>query len=446
MARLRLRSVVRVRDDIVATAVRFAAFLKKRLKRRSIGPKSRTAVGAYILILCVAFAVVAMTLARRVASIAEADPSIQIRRVGNIYYPDPKQWASLATAPVSMFIFRTEHLTEGKIGVDEDRATLVYSPYAGRVIKLLAKPGDIVTAGQPLFVVESPDMVQAQNDFITAAAGLNKARSTLDLAKIVEQQSKSLYETKAGPQRDLQQAQAATIAAQSDLRSAQISLEAVRNRLRILGKSDGEITTFGETGAINPQTTIYSPIAGTVVQRKVGPGQYVNTTSNSAAASDATFVIGDLTTVWVIAYIRESEAPNVKVGQVMHFTVLAFPNREFSAMINYVATSFDPGTRRLLVRATINNSEKLLRPEMFASVTILTDEGESSLAVPREAIIYNGSSARVWIAHDDQSVEARNIKVGLSSGQLTQVLDGLHLGEKVVTKGSLFIDQAATGS
>jgi len=446
MTRLKLRSLVRARDDVIAAAVRLVALVKKQLKQRPATLTRKSAVGACILILCAVFAVVATTFARRADSVAESDLSTQSRRVGDLYYPAPKQWAALATAPVTTFVFRTEHLTEGKIAVDEDRATLVYSPYAGRVIKLLAKPGDIVTAGQPLFVVESPDMVQAQNDFITASAGLNKARSTLDLAKLVEQQSKSLYETKAGPQRDLQQAQAATVAAQSDLRSAQISLEAVRNRLRILGKSDAEITTFGETGAINPQTTIYSPIAGTVVQRKVGPGQYVNTTSNSAAANDATFVVGDLTTVWVVAYIRESEAPNVKVGQVMHFTVLAYPNREFSATIAYVATSFDPGTRRLLVRATINNDEKLLRPEMFASVTILTGEGESSLAVPREAIIYDGNSARVWIAHDDQSVEARNIKAGLSNGQLVQVLDGLRLDEKVITKGSLFIDRAATGS
>jgi len=289
-------------------------------------------------------------------------------------------------------------------------------------------------------------MVQAQNDFISAVAGLNKARSALDFAKIVENQNKSLYETHAAPLRDLQQAQAATLAAQNDVRSAGISLEAVRNRLRILGKTDDEIAKFSETGAINNQTTIYSPIAGTVVQRKVGPGQYVNTTSNSAAANDATFVIGDLSTVWLVAYVRESEAPNVRVGETMRFTVLAYPNRVFAANIGYVATSFDATTRRLLVRATINNMEGVLRPEMFASVTILTGEGDSSPAVPREAIIYDGNSARVWIARDDRSVEPRKITTGLSNGQMVQVLDGLRLGEKVITKGSLFVDRAAAGS
>ncbi len=418
------------------------------MARFDLGPLTHTRNGvlaAIGLTVCISLAIAA-GVSRKPDATAEADVPNQARRVGALYYPTPKQWISLTTEPVSEVMFRAEHLTEGKIAVDEDRATLVYSPYAGRVIKLLAKPGDIVTAGQALFAVESSDMVQTQNDFITAVAGLNKAHSTLDLAKIVEQQSRSLYETKAGPLRDFQQAQANSLAAQNDLRSAQIALEAARNRLRIFGKTDEEITKFSETGTISPQMTIYSPIAGTVVQRKAGPGQYVNSASNNAAANDATFVIGDLSTVWLVAYVRESETQNVKIGQTVRFSVLAFPNRTFKANIGYAATSFDPSTRRLLVRATIDNAEGLLRPEMFASVTIQTGEGENSPAVSHEAIIYDGNTARVWIARDDKSVEARQIKTGLSNGQMVQVLDGLRLGEKVVSKGSLFVDRAAAGS
>lgn len=415
---------------------------------RPLATSRNIVIAAAVLLLGVSLSVVAATLPNRDKNtvVAEADLPNLARRVGDRLYPAPKQWGSLTVEQVSSQVFRAEHLTEGKISVDEDRATLVYSPYAGRVVKLLAKPGDMVQAGQPLFVVESPDMVQAQNDFISAVVAQNKARSALELAKIVEQQNKTLFDSKAGPLRDLQQAQATSLAAQNDLRSAQISLEAVRNRLRILGKTDEEITKFGDTGEISPQTTIKSPIAGTVVQRKVGPGQYVNTTSNSAAANDATFVIGDLSTVWLIAYIRETDAPNVKVGQALRFTVLAYPNRVFKADIAYVATSLDSGTRRLLVRATLDNAEGVLRPEMFASVTIVTNEGDSSMAVPREAIIYDGATARVWVVRDDKSLESRPIKTGLSNGQYVQVLDGLTADEKVISKGSLFVDREANGS
>jgi cobalt-zinc-cadmium efflux system membrane fusion protein len=126
--------------------------------------------------------------------------------------------------------------------------------------------------------------------------------------------------------------------------------------------------------------------------------------------------------------------------------VLAFPDRTFTANISYVATSLDSSTRRLLVRATIDNSQALFRPEMFASVTIMLGDGNQSPAVPREAVIYDGNTARVWVAHDDRSVEARTIKTGLSNGDNVEVLEGLRLGDKVVTKGSLFVDRAAAGT
>jgi len=401
-------------------------------------------IAAVVLIVCTWLAVAANT--RAPSADGQQEATAQGRRVGALYYPTPKQWEALTMAPVSEVVFRSEHMTEGKIAVDEDRSTLVFSPYSGRVIKLLAKPGDAVKAGQPLFIVEAPDMVQAQNDFINAISALNKARSALELAKIVEQQNKTLFDSRAGSLRDLQQAQATTRAADNDVRAAQTLLEAARNRLRILGMTDDDITKFSDTGAVSSHMTIYAPIAGTVIQRKVGPGQYINTSSQNTSASDPSFIIGDLSTVWLVAYVRESEAPNVKVGQAVHFTVLAYPNRVFPANISYVATSLDTGTRRLLVRATIDNSQQLLRPEMFANVTILTGEGDSSLAVPREAIIYDGKTAHVWLAREDQSVERRDVKTGLSNGQMIEIIEGLHRGESVVSKGSLFVDRAAAGS
>ncbi len=406
---------------------------------------ARNGVFAAVVIIVGTWLAVAATRAPAVDAVAAPEPT-QGHHEGALYYPTPKQWAALTTAPVNDVVFRTEHLTEGKIGVDEDRATLIFSPYSGRVIKLLAKPGDTVKAGQPLFTVEAPDMVQAQNDFIASISNLNKTRSALELAKIVEQQNKTLFDSRAGPLRDLQTSQATTRATENDVRSAQTSLEMTRNRLRILGMTDEEITQFTETGSVSPQMTIYSPIAGTVIQRKVGPGQYINTSSQNSSASDPTFIIGDLSTVWLVAYVRESEASTVHVGQALHFTVLTYPNRVFPANISFVATSLDTGTRRLLVRATIDNSQRLFRPEMFASVTILTGEGDSSLGIPRESIIYDGKTAHVWVARKDKSIERRDIKTGLSNGQIIQVIEGLHDGENVVSKGSLFVDRAAAGS
>jgi cobalt-zinc-cadmium efflux system membrane fusion protein len=371
-----------------------------------------------------------------------SEVSSQSRKTLPRYATTPAEWASLTIEPVTERAFRAEHVTEGKIAVDEDRSTPVFSPYAGRVTKLLAKPGDSVTQGQPLFVIEAADTVGAQNDFVTAVTGLNKAKSQLDLAQIQNKRAQDLFEGRAVPLKDYQQSQATLLQAQNDQRSAETSLEAARNRLRILGLTEEAITAFQTKGQINPSTTIYAPIAGTVVQRKIGPGQYV-----SSGAADPVFVIGDLSTVWVTAFVRETEAAAVAVGQEMTFTVLALPGRELTGRINYVSTAIDPSTRRLLVRATIDNPNGALKPEMFATVTIYSPGDQPSVGVPKQALIYEGDQVRVWVAHEsDKSIELRQIKVGMANGNLVEVHGNLKPGEKIVTKGSLFIDRAATGS
>jgi membrane fusion protein, heavy metal efflux system len=352
------------------------------------------------------------------------------------------QWTTLSTEAVTTRVFRDEQVTEGKIAVDEDRSTPVFSPYSGRVIRLPAKPGDSVTRGQLLFTIEATDMVQAQNDFIAGIAARNKARSQLSFAEIDERRYRTLSKDKAVATRDFEQAQTALVAAQNDLRTAETALEAVRNRLRILGKTDDEITAFEQTGRISPETPIYSPIPGTVVQRKAGPGQYMNT----AVGGDPVYVIGDLSTVWLVAYIRETDASKIRIGQQISFTLLSRPGEVFRSNIQYVSTMLDASSRRLMIRTTIHNDDGALKPEMYASVKIFTAEGDSWPAVPREAVIYEGNTARVWVAHDDKSIERRSITPGLVDGRMIQVVKGLRAGEKVVTKGSLFIDRAAAGT
>ena len=399
-----------------------------------------------LIVLILVFAVGAgiwVAKSRTNSDARDPDAAGQSKKVTGVFYPTPAQWATLTVEPVQQRVFQSEHVTEGKIAVDEDRSTPIFSPYAGRVLKLFVKPGDTVTVGQPLFTVQATDMVQAQNDFISAATALNKARSALNLAQIIDKRQRLLYEGKAVPLKEVQNARAALDAAENDVRSAEVALEATRNRLRILGKTDQEITDFQEKGTIDPATLITAPIAGTIVQRKVGPGQYVG-----SGSTDPVFIIGDLSTVWVVAFIRETEAPMVHVGQAIYFSVLAYPDRPFPANISYVAAAFDPAIRRLLVRATVNNDAGLLKPEMFASVKILTGEGDNAVAVPRDAIIYEGEAARVWVVRDkdnDKAIELRRIKVGLANGNTIEVLNGLAPGDRVVTRGGLFIDRVAAG-
>ncbi len=352
-----------------------------------------------------------------VAKSGHSEVSSQSRKGLERYTPTPAEWASLTVQPVAERAFRAEYVTEGKIAIDEDRSTPVFSPYTGRVTKLLVRPGDSVVKGQPLFVIEAADTVQAQNDYIAAMTSLNKAQSAVDLAKIQDTRAKDLFEGKAVPLKDYQQSQATLIQAQNDLRSSQTALEASTNKLHILGFTDDDISTFRQKGRINPETTVFAPIAGTVVQRKVGPGQYVST-----GASDPVYVIGDLSTVWLTAFVRETDAAKVSVGQDVSFNVMALPGRPLSARISYVATAIDPATRRLLVRATIDNKDGQLKPEMFANVTLYSASDHPAVGVPRQALIYEGDKVRVWVAHDDKSIELRNIRPGLTNGDLVEVI------------------------
>jgi cobalt-zinc-cadmium efflux system membrane fusion protein len=284
--------------------------------------------------------------------------------------------------------------------------------------------GDTVKAGAPLATLDASEFVQAQND-------LRLAASQIKLARINETRKHALYDAKGGSLQDWQSAQA-------DLTSSETALTSVRNRLRILGKSDTQIDELERATFINPAVTLAAPIAGVVVDRQVGPGQYLQ-----AGGGTPLYTIADPTSVWLLANVREADAGLVKLGQSVEVRVLAYPNRAFKARVTYIAALVDPTTHRLPVRAEIENHDGALKPEMFANFRILTSDASDSPAVPEAAVIYEGSAAHVWVLRDDGLLGLRAIRTGRSSDGLIEVLDGLKAGERVVTKGGLFIDQVA---
>jgi cobalt-zinc-cadmium efflux system membrane fusion protein len=362
------------------------------------------------------------------------------RDADGAFRPSETQWASLKLAAVRQVAFRDERATDGKIAINDDTTTPVFSPYSGRVSRLIAKPGDYVEVGKPLFAIDASEYVQGQNDLVTAVAGVEKAKSKLELAKMSEKRQRELLAIRGGALKDLEQAQSDLVAAQGDLRAAEIALAAVRNRLRILGRTDEEIDHLEKVDRIGAEVVVSAPIAGTVIQRKVGLGQYIN-----AGATDPIYTVGNLQTIWLIANVRESDAPKMKAGAPAEVTVLAYPGRVFNAKLSYVAPALDPNTRRLPVRAQIENPDRELLPEMFASFRIVAGETRLMPAVPQEAVVYEGAQARVWVARPDQkSVVTRPIEVGTTTNGLVEVRKGLAVGETVVASGTLFIDRAAS--
>src|ERR1700734_371419 len=336
----------------------------------------------------------------------------------------PQQLKTLTVETVQSHGFVSEEVTEGKIAVNGDRATPVFSPYSGRVTRVIAGLGDTVKAGAPLATLEASEFVQAQNDLRTAAAQVK-------IARLNETRKHALLDAKGGSLQDWQQAQA-------DLTTAETALGSARNRLSILGKSAAEIAELERAQNINPVATVSAPIAGVVVDRQVGPGP-----NGQSGGGPPVFTIADPSSVWLLANVREADAGLVKLGQSVEVRVLAYPKRAFKAQITYVAALIDSVTHRLPVRAEIDNRDGALKPEMFASFRILTSDASESPAVPESAVVYEGAAAHVWVVAGEGLLELRSIHTGRSDDGLIEVLDGLKPGERVVTKGGLFIDQAA---
>jgi cobalt-zinc-cadmium efflux system membrane fusion protein len=337
----------------------------------------------------------------------------------------PLQLKSFTVATVALRGFVSEELTEGKIAVNGDRSTPVFSPYSGRVTRILAGPGDVVKAGAPLALLEASEFVGAQNDL---AAALSQVR----LARINETRKHAVYDAKGGSLQDWQQAQA-------DLAAAEAAFNAVRNRLRILGKSDADIDALERSHAMSPGAAITAPIAGVIVDRQLGPGQFLQ-----AAAGTPVFTIADPASVWLLANVREADAAVVHVGQAVDVAVLAYPERTFRAQLTYVSPSVDSATHRLAVRAVVPNPDGALKPEMFATFRILTSDSADAPGVPDSAVVYEGDSAHVWVLSDGGTLTYRAIKPGRNNSGMVEVLEGLKAGERIVTKGALFIDQAAS--
>ena len=345
------------------------------------------------------------------------------------------QMQQLSIARVQSYPFRVQKFAIGQIAYNEDTSTAVLAPFSGRVVRLIAKVGDRVKRGEPLFELDSPEVVLPQNDFIAAVTAMNKARSQLELAKIGEKRFKDLYEGKAAPLKEWQQAQAQLVGAQNDLRSAEITIEAVRARLRIVGFTDDEIAALREKGTVRRATPILAPIDGTITARKVGPGQYVRNDTG-----EALYVIADLSTMWLKAQVPEIDIPLVRVGQELEVKVSALPALLFKARIVVISAGADAATRRVVVRSEVPNPEGALKSEMFASFKIATGADEPTPAVPVEAVIREGDLATAWVEEEPMLFKRRKVKLGMEQEGRVQIREGLREGERVVTRGAIFVD------
>ena len=307
----------------------------------------------------------------------------------------------------------------------------------GRAIDLKVKKGDTVSKGAELLVVESPELGEAQSDFIQKKTALATAAPAVALAKDAYDRAKSLYDVEKGiALTELQKRQIEYQSAQGALRAAKSAAIAAENKLQLLGMDQAAVDALAKSGEIMPRYSVRAPIAGTVTSREVTLGELVS------PEKEALLVLADMRTLWIIADVPEIRLRDVAIGAAAKVKV-AGAEQAIEGTVSFIEASLDPSTRSGRVRIEVKDGKTGIRPGMFAQVEITSSAGksESVLAVPDDAVqtVEGNPAVFVPVQGEENTFTKRAIDIGKPIGGMVPVLSGLKEGEPVVVKGSFLL-------
>jgi membrane fusion protein, heavy metal efflux system len=332
-----------------------------------------------------------------------------------------KQASSLKVGAVASRDFALLKTAVGTIDFNENLLVQVFSQYQGKILKAFHNVGDEVKSGEVLFTIDSPDLLQAESALL-ASSGV------LELQKRALARALNLLKAGGSAQRDVDQST-------SDQQTAEGNFKAAKDAVRIFGKSDAEIEQILVDRKVDSTLVVPSPIAGRVVARNAAPGFLTQ-----PGAAPAPYMVADLSTMWMLANVIETDAPAYKLGQQVEVTVPAYPDKIFKGHVTVTGAMIDPNTHRQLVRSEIDDPERLLRSGMFASFVIRVGDPVHSLAIPAEGVVREGDGTMsAWVTGDSRHFTKRTVKIGLQQDGWTQILTGLSPGETVVMDGAVFL-------
>lgn len=345
------------------------------------------------------------------ASEAKADTA-------SLFTVPPDQMAHVQVVAVEKNKLPRRLRFSGNVTYNSFKTTPVFSPIGGPVHEILVAPGQTVTAGQALLMVNSPDYSVARSAYL-------KARDASFLADKIYTRSQDLYSHGALAEADLQQAETSRNQAQADLQASE-------DMLRALGIKDPEAMVKNP-----PKTTLQiplpAPVSGEVVERLVGPGQLLQ------AGATQVFTISDMSTVWVLVNVYQSDVAYVHVGDSVDITTDTYP-QIFHGRISYVAPALDPNTRTLQARIVTSNPRKILKKDMYVTAVLQAGTIQNALTVPDAAVLRDTENMPfVYVQSGTNQFARRLVKVAQSQDGRTQITDGLKEGEHVVGDGSLFL-------
>jgi membrane fusion protein, copper/silver efflux system len=272
--------------------------------------------------------------------------------------------------------------------VEQNRKTIP-AKFNGRIEKLFVdKTGDYIKKGQPLFEIYSPDLVQAQNDYLVALSNNKNEINPL--------------------------------------------LDASKKKLELFGLTADQIDELKKSGEIKLTLTYYSPVSGTVIEKKVQEGMYVN-------EGTVIYEAAELSTLWNIAEVNETDLSTIKLGSKVKLKLKAYPGEEFTGKVTFIYPIINSQTRTIKIRSEFSSQNNKLKPQMYGE-TIFFDDAGTGILVPADAVIFSGNKNVVWVKTGDGMFEGRSVELGQKFGDKYQIISGLNEGDEVAASGGFLID------
>jgi cobalt-zinc-cadmium efflux system membrane fusion protein len=341
-----------------------------------------------------------------------------------------QQVAGITVQKVALRTMSQRLVAAGQIVLDEERTAHVGTYTDGRVRSVYASVGEWVRKGTILTRMHSHDVHDTRAAYESALAEVQHQENNVQFATRTRDRMRRLYQLTFASQQEVEKAETDLQAAETGLEDARISVRKEEAHLTdILALPASALRNLNETTELVP---VVAPMSGTVIDRKVTPGSVVE-------PGQEVFTLSDLSTVWMIASVNETDIAKLKTGRCASVLTQAFPNEAFAGRVERLGTELDPQTRTLQVRIVLPNPGMKLRPQMYANAQI--DEGESTQAIflPEEAIQDINGSATVFVRSNGDTFRAQAVQIAHRLNGEAEIAAGLKPGEEVAVKGSFVV-------
>ena len=318
--------------------------------------------------------------------------------------PQSRQTMGLELGTVEKRVLAREIHTSARIVADETRLHHVTVKVDGWVNELFASiTGQVVRQGDPLLTIYSPDLLSAQQEYVTALKTREKVSASSDVDAV---------------------------------QGAAEMVTAARRRLELWDVSDGQIDRVERTREVEKYLTLYAPMSGVVIERNISAG-------HNLIAGEVLMTIADLTRVWGDADIYQSDLPYIKVGMPLEMSLPYWQDKTFKGKVIFVSPTLDPETRTLHARLEIPNPELLLRPGMYGNASLTYSLGEK-LGIPAEAVMFSGKQTYAFKEDGDGHLIPTRIQVGARGDGWYEVLGGLNEGDRIVVSANFLVDSESS--